>query len=324
MKYYLAPLQGITGFVYRNSYDKIFNNIDKYFAPFIVPNKGKSFKSKDLVDVLPENNSDLNLIPQILTNDSSGFITTSKKLQALGYNEVNLNLGCPSRMSSSKYRGSGFLALPDELDRFLHDIYQMDHIKISVKTRLGIEDPNEFYRLMEIFNKYPMEELIIHPRTQKDFYGNKPNIPVFSDALKCSTNDICYNGDIFTAADHEKFTEAFPTVKSIMVGRGPVANPGLISEIKDGTLLDKDTFRAFNDELLREYIQLCDEENHVLIKMKELWGYMGYIFSNNKEYVRNIRKSQTIKDYSSAVDVLLKEQDILEGEGLFTQGNWGV
>ena len=153
MKYYLAPMEGITGHIYRNAYEKYFHNIDKYFTPFIVPNQSLSLKTKELRDLLPENNEGLNVVPQILTNDAEGFILTANKLKQLGYNEINLNLGCPAGTVVSKKRGSGFLAYPDELDKFLDEIYKIDNMKISIKTRLGKEKPEEFYKLIEIYNE---------------------------------------------------------------------------------------------------------------------------------------------------------------------------
>ncbi|WP_061343329.1 tRNA-dihydrouridine synthase family protein, partial [Clostridium botulinum] len=248
MKYYLAPMEGITGYIYRNSYEKFFSNIHKYFTPFIIPNKSTSLKTKELRDILPENNKGMNIVPQILTNDSEGFIITARKLQQLGYNEINLNLGCPAGTVVSKNRGSGFLAKREELDIFLDEIFKIDDIKISIKTRIGKDSPEEFYELIKIYNKYPIEELIIHPRTQKDFYGNKPNLDVFKDALSLSSNPICYNGDIFTASNYNRLIKTFPKVKTIMLGRGILANPGLINEIKNNTTIDKEVLKEFHDE----------------------------------------------------------------------------
>ena len=317
MKYYLAPMEGITGYIYRNSYEKFFHNIDKYFTPFIVTNKSRSLKTKELRDVLPENNKGMNIVPQILTNDSEGFITTSRKLQQLGYNEVNLNLGCPAGTVVSKNRGSGFLAKREELDMFLDEIFKIDDMKISIKTRIGKDSPEEFYELIKIYNKYPIEELIIHPRTQKDFYGNKPNLEVFKDALSLSTNPVCYNGDIFTVDDHNKLIKAFPEVKTVMLGRGILANPGLMNEIKNNTNIDKEVLKDFHDEILNKYIELFNEDRNAIFRMKELWGYMIYIFSDNKKYAKKIKKSQKLSDYKEAVSSLFTEQEIIEGAGLF-------
>lgn len=317
MKYYLAPMEGITGYIYRNAYEKFFNNIDKYFTPFIVPNSSKSLKTKELRDILPENNEGLNIVPQILTNDSEGFITLTKKLQQLGYNEVNLNLGCPAGTVVSKFKGSGFLAKREELDRFLDEIYKMDDMKISIKTRIGKDSPEEFYELIKIYNKYPLEELIIHPRTRQDFYGGKPNLEVFKDALSLSTNPICYNGDIFTVEDHTKLVETFPEVDKIMIGRGLLANPGLMNKIKNNVSLDKKVLKDFHDEILNNYIEVFNEERNAMFRMKELWGYMIYMFSDNKQYAKKIKKAQKLLDYNEAVSSLFKEQQIIEGAGLF-------
>lgn len=318
MKYYLAPMEGITGFIYRNSYEKFFGGIDKYFAPFVVPNSSKSLKTKELRDVLPENNKGINLVPQILTNDSEGFILTAKKLKDLGYNEINLNLGCPSGTVVGKKRGAGFLAHREELDKFLEEIFKIDHMKISIKTRLGMDKSEEFYELIKIYNKYPMEELIIHPRTRQDFYGNKPNLEVFKDAISLSKNTVCYNGDIFTLEDHNKLVEEFKEVDKIMLGRGILANPALMNEILNNEFMDKKVLKEFHDEIFSKYREVFNEDRNAMFRMKELWGYMIYMFSNNKKYAKKIKKAQKVVDYNQAVTSLFLEQDILKGAGLFS------
>ncbi|WP_024615944.1 tRNA-dihydrouridine synthase family protein [Clostridium sp. Ade.TY] len=318
MKYYFAPMEGITGYIYRNSYKKFFNNIDKYFTPFIVPNTSRSLKTKELRDILPENNKGINIVPQILTNDSEGFIFTANKLKQLGYDEINLNLGCPSGTVVSKNRGSGFLSKTDELDKFLEDIFKMDDVKISIKTRIGKDSPEEFYKLIEIYNKYPLEELIIHPRTQKDFYGNKPNLEVFKDALKLSKNEICYNGDIFTKDDYNNLIKDFKDVDKVMLGRGILSNPGLMNEIKNDSFLDKKVLKEFHDEVFNNYRELFNEDKNAIFRMKELWGYMIYIFSDNKKYAKKIKKAQKLESYNDAVSSLFEEQEIIKGAGLFS------
>ncbi len=318
MKYYLAPMEGITGHVYRNAYKKYFDNIDKYFTPFIVPNQSLSLKTKELRDLLPENNLGLNIVPQILTNDAEGFILTANKLKQLGYDEINLNLGCPAGTVVSKKRGSGFLAFKDELDKFLDEIYKTCDIKISVKTRLGKDSPEEFYKLIEIYNKYPLEELIIHPRTREDFYGNTPNLKIFEEALTLSKHSICYNGDIFTASNYNDIVDKFKEIDKVMLGRGILANPGLIGEIKENKFLTKETLKDFHDELFENYTILLNEDKNAMYRMKELWGYMSHIFTNNKKYYKKIKKAQKAKDYKEAVSRLFEEQEIIKGAGLFT------
>ena len=311
MKYYFAPLEGISGYIYRNAYEKFFsNNIDKYFTPFIVPNQSKSLKTKEFRDVLPENNNGLNIVPQILTNDSKGFIETCKKLKQLGYDEVNLNLGCPSGTVVSKFRGSGFLAKREELDNFLGEIFKIRDMKISIKTRLGVDSADEFYKIMKIYDKYPMEELIIHPRTRQDFYGNKPNMEMFKDALKSSKNTICYNGDIFSVKDYEKFIEECPSVDRIMIGRGSLANPGLINEIKGKGVVDKNILKEFHDEVCMGYKEILSGDINVLFRMKELWSYMIGMFEDSEKVAKKIKKERMLSEYNVIISRLFAEYNI--------------
>ncbi|HEY5556861.1 tRNA-dihydrouridine synthase family protein [Acetobacterium sp.] len=311
MNFYFAPMEGVTGYIYRNAHNAFFNNIDKYFSPFIVANQSKSFKTRELNDVLPENNQGLVLIPQLLTNNAKDFINTSKKIKQLGYNEINLNLGCPSGTVVSKNRGSGFLSKREELDAFLDEIFSQSITKISLKTRIGKDQPEEFYGLIAIFNKYPIEELIIHPRIQKDFYKNKPNMKIFKEALILSKNPVCYNGDIFTIKDYKAFSDDFPSVDTLMFGRGLLAHPGLISDITNNIKLEKKILKDFHDKIYGDYKRILFGDTNVLFKMKELWFYMIPVFSDNAKYAKKIKKSKKLYDYDEAVSSLFIEQDLL-------------
>jgi tRNA-dihydrouridine synthase len=312
MKFYLAPMEGLTGYIYRNAHNTYFNNIDKYLSPFISANQSGSLKTKEINDILPENNQGLVLIPQLLTNNAKDFTHISKKIKLLGYQEINLNLGCPSGTVVSKNKGSGFLAKTKELDIFLEEIFSQAVTKISIKTRIGKNEPEEFHEIMEIFNKYPIEELTIHPRTQKDFYKNKPNLKVFKEALESSRNPICYNGDIFTVKDYKEFSTDFPAVDSLMIGRGVLANPGLTRDIKSNIKLEKDLLKEFHDKLYNDYKKILYGDLNVLFKMKGLWYYMISVFSDNEKYIKRIRKSVKLHDYDEAVSSLFREQSLLE------------
>lgn len=312
MYFYLAPMEGLTGYIYRNAHNAFFNHIDKYFSPFIPANQSDSFKTRELNDILPENNQGIFLVPQLLTNNAKDFIHTSKKLKLLGYNEINLNLGCPSGTVVSKGRGSGFLAKREELDLFLEEIFSHSVTKISVKTRIGKDQPEEFYDLIQIFNKYPIEELIIHPRIQKDFYKNKPNMEIFKEALTLSKNPVCYNGDIVTVKNYKDFSVDYPAVGSLMIGRGLIANPGLINDITNNTKLDKNLLKNFHDKIYEDYKRILFGDRNVLFKMKELWFYMVTMFSDNEKYAKKIKKAEKLHDYEEAVSNLFSEQDILK------------
>ncbi len=311
MKFYFAPMEGLTGYIYRNAHKAFFDSIDKYFSPFIIANQTDGFKTRDMKDILPENNRSLVLIPQLLTNNAKDFIYSSKKINNMGYTEINLNLGCPSGTVVSKNRGSGFLAKKEELNAFLEEIFSQAITKISIKTRIGKDQPEEFYDLINIFNKYPVEELIIHPRIQKDFYKNKPNMQIFRDALSLSKNPVCYNGDIFTENDYSEFCEDFPGVNTVMLGRGLLTNPSLADDVKNSTKLEKNLLKEFHDKVYNDYKDILSGERNVLFKMKELWFYMINVFSDNEKYAKKIKKSQRLSDYEEAVSRLFGEQEIV-------------
>lgn len=315
MKFYLAPMEGITGYIYRNAHHEFFNGIDRYYAPFISPNQNHSYTSREINDVLPDNNKGYTLIPQVLTNNADAFLKTSAFLKELGYEEVNLNLGCPSGTVVSKKRGSGFLAYKEELDMFLDEIFSRAETKISIKTRLGKEDPEEFHELLAMYNKYPIEELTIHPRIQKDFYKNTPRMEYFKMAVEQSKNPLCYNGDLFTAADYERVNKEYPMITNMMLGRGVIANPGLITEIVTGEPLSKETLAKFLDKLVCDYSSVMSGDRNTLFKMKEIWCYMIHIFSNNEKYWKKIKKSDRLSEYEAAVAALLREQEIIKGAG---------
>lgn len=313
MKYYFAPMEGITGYVFRNAYHNYFPDMDKYFAAFISPNGERKMNSKEINDILPDHNTGMYLVPQILTNNPQAFIKTAKELGEYGYQEINFNLGCPSPTVVTKKKGSGFLAFPEELDRFLDTVFrELKDLKLSLKTRIGIEEPEEFFRLLEIYNQYPLEELIIHPRLQQDFYNNHPNLEIFAMALKSSKHKICYNGDLFTAADCRNFEQKFPQVETVMIGRGILRNPGILREIQTGERIDKERLRGFHDQILSNYKEVLFGDKTVLFKMKEIWAQLNTLFTNPEKYWKKIKKAQKLTDYEIAVNRLFAEQEITD------------
>lgn len=306
MKYYLAPLEGITTYIYRNAYHKYFSPADKYFTPFLVPHMKKGFSQKEKNEVLPEHNKGMYLVPQIMSNDAQGFLATVEKLKAYGYREVNLNLGCPSKTVVSKGRGAGFLAKPEELARFLDEVYEKSDVEISVKTRIGLDNPEEFPAILEIYNQYPVKELIIHPRVQKDFYRNRPDLQVFGEALLKSHNPVCYNGDLFSVDDCEEIQKRFPEIKTMMLGRGVISDPGLLEELQTEKKVEKERLRAFHDKILEDYRAINFGDTNVLFKMKELWFYMGNLFPGREKLLKKLKKAVVVREYEKIVDEIFR------------------
>lgn len=314
MEIYLAPMEGITGYIFRKNQHRFFGCMDKYFTPFITPSF-KGLPSKTERDILPENNDGMHLVPQILTNNAEGFIALCGILEGYGYREFNLNLGCPSGTVTAKGKGSGFLAYPEELDRFLDRIFERGYT-ISVKTRLGRKSPEEFYDLLEIFNRYPISELIVHPRTGADMYKNHPDWDMYAYVLEHSKNKLCYNGDIFTINDFKNFTERFGQPDTLMIGRGVVINPALPRIIKEGGYVTLEELKAFYSALYEDYSRVLSGTVPLMHKLKEVLSYMLLLFEDCDKTAKRIKKAKNIREFESACNELFscplkgKEVDI--------------
>lgn len=309
MNLYFAPLEGIGGYIYRNAQADYFEKADKYYSPFLAPNQNRSISPKEYKDIAPEHNEDITLVPQIMANNAEIFLKAAQELEQLGYKEINLNLGCPSRTVVTKYRGAGFLAKPDALEQFLEEVYSKLNIRLSLKTRLGMEDEEEFEHLLDIYNKFPVSELIIHPRVQTDYYKNTPRMESFLNALEKSKNPVVYNGDIFNKEKYQQVMKQMD-VSAVMLGRGVLANPALFGEIRGTEKLSKERLWEFHERLFADYTQEMSGERNVLFKMKELWFYLAWSFTNTEKYEKKIRKAQHLSDYRLVVKQLFFEQEL--------------
>jgi tRNA-dihydrouridine synthase len=300
---YMAPMEGITGYIYRNTFSKYFSGIDKYFTPFISPAKGRPLRNRELKDILPENNKNINVVPQILTNDGEAYKKIALFLKEYGYEEVNINLGCPSGTVVSKAKGSGLLYDIERLDNFLYQVFEADIMKVSIKTRVGKFFPEEFSAILDVYKKYPITELIVHPRVQTDYYKGSPRLETFDQAAAAYADDmaemLCYNGDIFSASDCDAICHKYKALNKIMLGRGLVGNPFLAEEIK-GISHERSLkrFMDFHAELLSNYRSSDLGDTNTLFKMKELWNYMGNMFGEEySKSLKKIKKSKTMEEY---------------------------
>ena len=309
MEIYMAPMEGVTNYVFRKAYIKHFIGVDKFFTPFITPHMKKGFSRSELMELNKDYNKGQNLIVQILTNSAEDFLKLVDEIEEMGYSEFNINLGCPSGTVTSKGRGSGFLQNPEALDRFFYEIFEKkNNITISVKTRIGFSDYGEWDDLLKVYEKYDFNEIIIHPRLRSDFYKNNIHLPSFTQACNTLEQNIIYNGDIKTLDDINTLkTKIFDEkVTGIMIGRGLVRNPLLaksIKENKENICIERTV--AFLDDIVEEYMSLDFGERNTLFKLKEIWGM---ILGNNEgtaKVLKKIRKANTVKDYKMAVNELL-------------------
>lgn len=342
IRFYFAPMEGVTGYTLRNVHHACYPGVDAYFTPFISPNQHHAVNPKEHRDVVQTNNIGVPIVPQVLTNKPELFLWSARELkEKYGYTEVNLNLGCPSKTVVSKHKGSGFLEDTEKLDRFFDEVFsavgaassqskpgEADCIypRISVKTRLGLDSVEEFADILQVYNKYPLSELIIHARVQKEFYKGEPHLDVFGDVVKETKHSLCYNGDIWTLDDYIRVRELFPSVTKFMFGRPLMANPELVQEcqafekcLAEGKEWNSyknsmENLKKFHDRLLQGYLkQMNGDGNNVLFKMKELWGFMGRQFPEEEKLIKKMVKANNMTVYEKISKELF---DNYTGEGI--------
>ena len=289
--------------MFRNAYEKYYGGVDRYFTPFITPHTKKNMDTREKRDILPENNKGINLIPQVLTNKSEELISISRELQDYGYKEINLNIGCPSKTVTAKGKGSAFLEHPKELERFFDEYFSATDVGLSIKTRIGMWDTLESEMLFAVFEKFPFTEVIIHARLGCEFYGGTPHRDVFEAYGKSSRQSLCYNGDIATKGQLEELNQKWDFCDKYMLGRGLIANPGLLSD--GGKEQELENFRRFHNEILEGYASYLSGDRPTLFHMKELWGYWSCQFTGEEKGLKQIKKSSSLREYMVAVEQVL-------------------
>lgn len=303
MKLYLAPMEGVTTYTYRNAHSEFFGGCDEYYAPFIVPTDNERLSMKSLRDITPENNKVKPMV-QVMCTTWTAFYKFVERVKQLGYDEVNLNLGCPAGTVVKKFRGSGALKNIDALDEMLCHIFKEADIKISIKTRTGFYSHDEFDELLKIYAKYPVSKLIVHPRIREEFYKGEPNLESFKKAYEIFGEKLCYNGNIYSTDDYESICGKFPEIDSVMIGRGAISNPAIFREIKGGKRLSTEELVGFSNLLEERYLKLYKSEHNAFFKLKEMWMYMITNYPNENKILKAIKKSAKFVDLNNAINAL--------------------
>lgn len=310
MRYDFAPMEGITDDLFRRLHHQYFPGVDRYYTPFLSPGlSGHVLSKKEIFQVLPENNPDITLIPQLLTRQAEAFLGAAQILADLGYREVNLNLGCPSGTVTAKGKGSGFLSLQlrEELETFLQEIFSRCPIGISIKTRLGKSDPEDFRVLLELYNQFPLTELIVHPRVQQDFYRKPARMEWFRYAQEHSRAPVVLSGGIATKGDLDRLLTQDDPPEAVMLGRGLVADPALVRKCQGLPGADRATLENFCGEFFDLTAARLGNPRGTMFRMKELWAYFILLFDDREKYQKQLRKTTSLTEYQAVVARIFRE-----------------
>ncbi len=303
-----SPLQGFTDFRFRNAFHKYFGGIDTFYSPYIRLNGKMVVKPAYERDLLPKNNLGLEVIPQIMTNDADEFLFVAKYVQALGYKELNWNLGCPYPMVTNRGMGAGLIQDVERIDAILNKVHNESDILVSMKMRMGYENSEEIWKTLPVLEKYPIKNIAIHARIGKQLYKGGVDLNSFQECLNRTNQKIYYNGDITTVKRYREMVERFPMIDHWMIGRGIIADPFLAQMIKADTEdypeNRLEVFRKFHDTLFASFENYLSGEKHLLMKMLSYWEYFSQSFEDGRKVLKKIKKAKSISAYDRAVDVI--------------------
>ena len=306
-EYYAAPMEGLTGWRWRQVQSELFGGADRYYTPFLSPNANFEFQTKELQEIDPAHNRGLFVVPQILTNRAEYFVWAARECQSRGYTEVNLNLGCPSGTVTGKNKGAGLLREKDILRQLLDGVFDaLPDLKISVKTRIGWDDPAQWPVLLELLNAYPITLLIVHPRVRTEFYKGAAHRDIFAWTQENTHLPLCYNGDLFTLAD----VAAAPDVP-LMFGRGLQTDPSLLRRLRGGDRASVSELQAFHDALYDAYRRDYYGDVPVLHRMRELWNYLAGSFRDTERFLRAVRKARTCEAYAQEARQFFAQAELI-------------
>ena len=305
-----SPLQGFTDFRFRNAFQHFFGGIDTFYSPYIKLNGKLVIKGSYERDILPENNSTLEVIPQIITNDAEEFLFVANYVQQLGYKELNWNLGCPYPMVAKCGMGSGLISNTSQIEHILKRVHSETNIIVSMKMRMGYENASEILDVFPILEQYPIKNIAIHARIGKQLYKGGVDLDSFQKCLDTSKQKIYYNGDITSVEKFRMMQERFPSIDHWMIGRGLIADPFLPAMIKNNTTdypkNRLEIFEAFHETIYRDYDAYLSGPTPIRMKMLGFWEYFSESFSNPQKTFKKIKKAGNSKNYEAAVKEIFK------------------
>lgn len=307
-----SPLQGFTDYKFRNAFNKYFGGIDTFYSPYIKLNGKLEIKKAYERDLLPENNLNLEVIPQIITNDADEFLFVADYVKQLGYKELNWNLGCPYPMVTKRGMGSGLICDFLKIDSILQKVHEQSDILVSMKMRMGYENSEEILNVLPVLEKFPLKNIAIHARIGKQLYKGGVDLDAFQRCIENTNHKLYYNGDITSVEKFKEMQQRFPSIDHWMIGRGLIANPFLPSMIKNNTSkfpINKiEIFSQFHETIFQEYEQSLSGATHILLKMTSFWEYFSTLFSNPHKTFKKIKKAKSLKNYHQAVKEILNQE----------------
>lgn len=302
MEIHFAPLQGYTDFEYRRIHARHCGGVDTYYTPFIRWEKG-GIREKDIKDILPENNEGLHLVPQIICADTDEFNRLADTIQEHGYEEMDLNMGCPAPMQTKLMRGSGILPYPTRVSALLKEMERRPEVRFSAKMRLGLEGKEEWRELSGMLNSSCLKHLTVHPRIGKQMYKGEVDMDAFNEVYSSIHIPIIYNGDVTSMEQVSSLLERYPDLPGIMMGRGLLARPTLAQECLMGKEMPHEERMSILMQMHEDMLGYCTRkykvDSQILLHIHSFWEYQESQLE--RKTWKKIMKAGNMKNYLEAI-----------------------
>jgi tRNA-dihydrouridine synthase len=299
MDIYFAPLQGFTEDIYRRLHHKLVGGVAQYYSPFVRLEHG-GVRSKDARDVRPEFNLDVPFTPQVIAKDVHEFKVLVDYLVALGYRQIDLNMGCPFPLQARHGRGSGLLQNPEQVKDILGCMHSYPEVTFSVKMRLGQESIDEGMKILPLLNDAPLSQITLHPRLGNQQYKGEVDLEGFAHFAEMIKHPLVYNGDLRTPEDIQRIAHDFPNLKGVMIGRGLLARPSLAVEYQEGEAWSAQQRVRLISNIHEHYHEhladIIPGEGQLLTKLQSFWEYMDEDLLGRKA-LKKVRKAGNMKNY---------------------------
>ena len=309
---YLAPLQSFTDHHFRNAFQAVLGDVDRFYAPYLKMSNDGSIKEGPKLDVLPKNNPFEIVVPQVMACSANDFLLMTNYLADLGYKEVNWNLGCPYPMVAKRDLGSGILDKPEKILQILEEVIPKMDLKLGIKMRMGYESTTDILTLLPELNAFPLSEIIVHARYGKQLYNGACDLDRFEECISLTDHQLVYNGDVNTVADFRMLKARFPSIHHWMIGRGAISNPFLFEMIQEDTEEFpedwQEIFTEFLDLLLESHLKESGNEGNILLKMKHYWEYFATGIEDGEYHYKTIKKVKNLKDYREMTGLIAMDE----------------
>ena len=297
---FAAPLQGVTDRVWRMAHHSVFGGVDAYYSPFMRVERGE-VRRKDLRDVAPENNAGITLIPQILACQPDHALMMAEALRGMGYDRIDINLGCPFPPIALHRKGSGMLPYPELVEELFKALATVERVTYSVKMRLGWDCNDQWRTVLPPMDIIRPCHITVHPRIGKQQYRGELDMEQFEAFLEASAWPVVYNGGIRTAEDIDALTSRYPTLAGVMIGEGLAANPGMLAP--DAV---PDDYCRFHDMLIEGYSEQPNGgDAQLLRRFQDIWQH--FLPRTDRKLLKAIKKSRKLEAYETAAAAALAD-----------------